>query len=64
MNVLKVCSFLVLISSKVLLGGEVPSIPALFETEEVNKNEDAADDPAFWLNLENPKKSVIFGSDK
>jgi 3-phytase len=29
-----------------------------------NKNDDAADDPAVWINFENPAKSAIFGTDK
>ena len=34
------------------------------ETEPVFTGGDAADDPAFWYNLNNPNKSVIFGTDK
>lgn len=29
-----------------------------------NKNDDAADDPAIWIHPENPKNSVIIGTDK
>lgn len=28
------------------------------------KNEDSADDPAIWINLDNPDESIIFGTDK
>ena len=34
------------------------------ETDAVYSSGDAADDPAFWYNLNNPNKSVIFGTDK
>ena len=39
---------------------------ALYETDPVaqNKKEDAADDPAFWLNRNNPSGSLIVGTDK
>lgn len=39
---------------------------ALYETAPVtqNKNDDAADDPAFWFNHDNPSKSLIVGTDK
>ncbi len=42
------------------------TINAKTETAPVpqNKNDDAADDPAVWINSENPAKSVIFGTDK
>ena len=36
----------------------------IYETSEVISKGDAADDPAFWLNKENPSKSLIFGTDK
>ncbi|SHF47180.1 3-phytase [Mariniphaga anaerophila] len=42
------------------------AVAAKFETTPVpqNKNEDAADDPAVWIDSENPEKSVIIGTDK
>lgn len=41
-------------------------VPALFETEPVESEsgEDAADDPAFWFNRDDPEKSLVFGTNK
>ena len=36
----------------------------IIETEPVISPEDAADDPAIWINNADPKKSLIFGTDK
>lgn len=45
---------------------ELPTVFAAFETEPVSANpdDDAADDPAFWYNAEQPMLSLIIGSDK
>ena len=44
---------------------EKPSeIFAVAETDPVRSSEDAADDPAIWVNHKNPASSVIFGTDK
>lgn len=42
------------------------TVQAVVETEPVpqKKNEDSADDPAIWINRQNPEKSVIIGTDK
>ena len=42
------------------------TVVALVETVPVQEdpNEDAADDPAIWINESNPEKSVIFGTNK
>ncbi|HKI88107.1 MAG TPA: phytase [Draconibacterium sp.] len=42
------------------------TITAVVETEPVpeKKNDDAADDPAIWINKVNPEKSIIIGTDK
>lgn len=43
------------------------TVTADFETEALknpSKNDDAADDPAVWVNKENPERSFIIGTDK
>lgn len=43
------------------------TVAADFETEALknpSKSDDAADDPAVWVNKENPAKSLIIGTDK
>lgn len=43
------------------------AITAVAETREVysnSKNDDAADDPAIWVNIARPEKSLVFGSNK
>lgn len=42
------------------------TVVASVETAPVpqNKNEDSADDPAIWVNAENPEKSIVIGTDK
>jgi len=40
------------------------TVHADVETKAVASAEDAADDPAIWVHPENPKKSVIIGTDK
>jgi 3-phytase len=41
-------------------------VTATFETDAVpqDKDDDAADDPAIWVNRKEPGKSVLFGTDK
>ncbi|MDC0517251.1 phytase [Porticoccaceae bacterium] len=39
-------------------------VPALYETPPVISPDDAADDPAIWLNSAVPSQSLIFGTDK
>ena len=41
-----------------------PIVGYLAETEPVVTNDDAADDPAIWINLDNTDNSLIFGTDK
>ena len=36
----------------------------IYETEAVKTSGDAADDSAFWLNKNNPEKSIVLGTDK
>lgn len=46
-------------------GGPAATVIAVAETVPVGTaNEDAADDPAFWRNPEDPAKSMIVGTDK
>jgi 3-phytase len=55
------------ISNKAVDQGESRSaITATLETEAVkgDVDEDAADDPAFWLNAANPRQSLVLGTDK
>lgn len=42
----------------------LPEAPALIETASVGSPDDAADDPAFWIDAANPAASVILGTDK
>ena len=45
---------------------EIPVVLAEVQTENclASVEDDAADDPAFWLNKDNPEQSVIFGTNK
>jgi 3-phytase len=62
---LKIASFLLAIFFISSVHADVPIIifPTV-ETEPVISPEDAADDPAIWINNADPKKSLIFGTDK
>lgn len=62
---LKIASFLLAIFFISSVHADVPTIifPTV-ETEPVISSEDAADDPAIWINNADPKKSLIFGTDK
>ncbi|MFL2708717.1 MAG: phytase [Gammaproteobacteria bacterium] len=59
-----------LIAGLILLGCSTsnddnhPTVSYLAETEPVVTNDDAADDPAIWINLDNTANSLIFGTDK
>jgi len=41
-----------------------PTVSYIAETEPVVTNDDAADDPAIWINSDNTSNSLIFGTDK
>ncbi len=43
---------------------QIVSVEPVLETAPVQSLEDAADDPAFWLNEDNPAESRILGTDK
>ena len=42
----------------------VPTVPAALETQPVAEGEDAADDPAIWVNPGDPGASVVLGTSK
>lgn len=42
----------------------LPEAPALRETEAVGSPDDAADDPAIWIDRADPSRSLILGTDK
>lgn len=44
--------------------GKIPTAYASAETQPVTSPEDAADDPAIWVNTRDPQKSLILGTDK
>ncbi|MEO1251237.1 MAG: phytase [Pseudomonadota bacterium] len=43
---------------------ELPDVTAAVETAAVASSGDAADDPAIWINSDNPAESLIIGTDK
>ncbi len=43
---------------------DVPAAPALVETEPVNSEGDAADDPATWIDAADPTQSRVIGTQK
>lgn len=45
-------------------GPDWPEVYATAETEPVRSRDDAADDPAIWVNFDEPEKSLILGTDK
>jgi 3-phytase len=40
------------------------TVTALYETPQVISEDDAADDPAIWINYAAPEQSLVFGTDK
>lgn len=44
--------------------GDLPSVLAAVETEPVASIDDAADDPAIWIDPADPARSLVFGTDK
>ncbi|NVK55614.1 MAG: phytase [Alteromonadaceae bacterium] len=51
-------------SQQALTQPEVYTITADAQTTPVNRYGDAADDPAIWINRQNPQTSLILGTDK
>ncbi|WP_428408942.1 phytase [Hyphococcus sp.] len=45
-------------------GPQTPAVFAVAETEPVKSVDDAADDPAIWVNAADPSASLILGTDK
>ena len=43
---------------------DLPGVSPVAETTPVASRDDAADDPAIWINLNNPEASLILGTDK
>lgn len=43
---------------------QYPAVTAKFETPQVTTHDDAADDPAIWVDTGQPENSLIFGTDK
>ena len=43
---------------------DLPSVTAVAETAPVASRDDAADDPAIWVDVNAPERSVILGTDK
>lgn len=76
MNTRGASIFAVLVPAALLLGGceaedepeprpeDVVTVSAAAETPPVPDADDAADDPAIWLNRENPAASLIIGTNK
>ena len=62
---LKIASILLAIFFHVIAYSDSPIIVfSKLETPPVFSPNDAADDPAIWINTSNPNKSLIFGTDK
>jgi 3-phytase len=43
---------------------QIASLPAYAQTDPVVSYDDAADDPAIWVNSKNPSQSLVYGTDK
>ncbi|MGB1868127.1 MAG: phytase, partial [Porticoccaceae bacterium] len=62
----QICNKIILVSLVSLIGAcsQYPDVTAKFETPEVTTHDDAADDPAIWVDAQQPENSLIFGTDK
>ena len=62
----QICNKITLVSLVLFIGAcsQYPAVTAKFETPQVTTHDDAADDPAIWVDVERPEKSLIFGTDK
>ncbi len=62
----QLCNKIILVSLVALIGAcsQYPAVTAKFETPQVTTRDDAADDPAIWVNAEQPENSLVFGTDK
>lgn len=54
----------VMLASCVTMNADAPQVFAKAETTPVESLDDAADDPAIWINKANPASSLILGTDK
>lgn len=63
-NYQKYCCFIATVFLFTPLTADIFAVHPDYETSEVATSGDAADDPAVWANHSNPKKSLIFGTDK
>lgn len=57
-------SLFVLLAACASPGADLPVVFATAETEPVMSRDDAADDPAIWINFAEPERSLILGTDK
>ena len=69
MNIDKRLTFVLLLAAFVTAcadqkEGGLPKVYAAAETAPVKSNDDAADDPAIWVNINDPAASKILGTDK
>ncbi len=61
---LKKASFMLAFLLSTFAFADYVEVEAIYETPPVITEGDAADDPAIWLNKNNPSNSIIFGTDK
>jgi 3-phytase len=54
----------VAIDRRATRGAAADSVTAAVETEPVPSSGDAADDPAIWVNVDDPSRSTVIGTDK
>lgn len=52
------------LSDAAMAADPVPTVIAQLETPPVHSRDDAADDPAIWVNPDDPARSLILGTDK
>ena len=62
----QICNTIVLVSLVSFIGAcsQYPAVTAKFETPQVTTHDDAADDPAIWVDVAQPENSLVFGTDK
>ncbi len=60
----KKASFILAFLLSTLTFADYVEVEAIYETPPVITEGDAADDPAIWVNKNNPSNSIIFGTDK
>ena len=60
----KKASFILAFFLSTFIFADYVEVEAIYETPPVITEGDAADDPAIWVNKNNPSNSIIFGTDK